>query len=90
MKKFISGKMINLADPRIGSKVIFKTDEFLENIELLIEKKETQEASGTDILIIAKVINQPELFFPTTVLFHLLCKKGIIQFHPRLYYYTYQ
>ncbi len=28
MKKFISGKMINLADPRIGSKVIFKTDEF--------------------------------------------------------------
>ena len=33
---------------------IFKTDEFLENIELLIEKKETQEASGTDILIIAK------------------------------------
>src|SRR5690606_25311213 len=33
---------------------IFKTDEFLENIELLIEKKETQEPSGTDILIIAK------------------------------------
>ena len=28
MKKFISGKMINLADPRIGSKVIFRTDEF--------------------------------------------------------------
>ena len=28
MKKFISGKMINLADPRIGSKVIFKTDDF--------------------------------------------------------------
>ena len=33
---------------------IFKTDEFLENIELLIEKKETQEPSGTEILIIAK------------------------------------
>ena len=28
MKKFISAKMINLADPRIGSKIIFKTDEF--------------------------------------------------------------
>ena len=28
MKKFISGKMINLADPKIGSKVIFTTDEF--------------------------------------------------------------
>ena len=28
MKKFISGKMINLADPKIGSKVIFRTDEF--------------------------------------------------------------
>lgn len=33
---------------------IFKTDEFLENIELLIEKKETNEPSGTEILIIAK------------------------------------
>ncbi len=28
MKKFISAKMINLADPRIGTKVIFKTDDF--------------------------------------------------------------
>ena len=28
MTKFISGKMINLADPRIGSKVIFRTDDF--------------------------------------------------------------
>jgi len=28
MKKFISGKMINLVEPRLGSKVIFKTDEF--------------------------------------------------------------
>lgn len=33
---------------------IFKTDEFLENIELLIESKETNESSGTEILIIAK------------------------------------
>jgi len=33
---------------------IFKTDEFLENIELLIERKETNESSGTEILIIAK------------------------------------
>jgi len=33
---------------------IFKTDEYLENIELLIEKKETNESSGTEILIIAK------------------------------------
>ncbi len=33
---------------------IFKTDEFLENIELLIEKKETKESSGTEILITAK------------------------------------
>ena len=28
MKKFISAKMINLADPRIGTKIIFKTDDF--------------------------------------------------------------
>ncbi len=28
MKKFISAKMINLADPKIGSKIIFKTDDF--------------------------------------------------------------
>ena len=28
MKKFISAKMINLADPRVGSKIIFKTDDF--------------------------------------------------------------
>lgn len=33
---------------------IFKTDEFLENIELLVEKKKTKETSGTEILIIAK------------------------------------
>jgi allantoicase len=28
MNKFINAKMINLADPRIGSKIIFKTDDF--------------------------------------------------------------
>ena len=28
MKKFINSKMINLANPRIGSKIIFKTDDF--------------------------------------------------------------
>ncbi len=28
MNKFINVKMINLADPRIGSKIIFKTDDF--------------------------------------------------------------
>jgi len=33
---------------------IFKTDEFLENIELLIEKSESTESSGTQILIVAK------------------------------------
>ncbi|ANH61740.1 ATP-binding protein [Dokdonia donghaensis] len=33
---------------------IFKSDDYLENIELLVEKKETSEPSGTEILIIAK------------------------------------
>ncbi len=38
MKKFINGKMINLAEPRLGSKVIFKTDDFLHlQVELLIQ-----------------------------------------------------
>lgn len=32
---------------------IFQTDDYLENIELLVEKKETNESSGTEILIIA-------------------------------------
>lgn len=40
---------------------IFKTDEFLENIELLIETKETNEPSGTEILIIAKDENYEEI-----------------------------
>lgn len=33
---------------------IFKTDEYLDEVELLIDKKETNESSGTEILIIAK------------------------------------
>lgn len=33
---------------------IFKTDEYLDNIELLVEKNETSETSGTEILIVAK------------------------------------
>src|SRR5690606_6471353 len=33
---------------------VFKTDEFLENIELLVEKKQTKKSSGTELLIIAK------------------------------------
>jgi signal transduction histidine kinase len=33
---------------------IFKTDDYLENIEILVDKNETNEPSGTDILIIAK------------------------------------
>lgn len=33
---------------------IFKTDDFLENIELLVEKTQTKELSGTELLIIAK------------------------------------
>ena len=28
MKKFIKGRMMNLADPRFGTKIIFKTDDF--------------------------------------------------------------
>lgn len=40
---------------------IFKTDDFLENIELLIEKKQTQESSGTELLIVAKDENYTEI-----------------------------
>ena len=36
MKKFINGKMINLADPRLGSKVIFKTDDFFASANRII------------------------------------------------------
>jgi len=36
MKKFINGKMINLAEPRLGSKVIFKTDDFFASSNRII------------------------------------------------------
>jgi len=36
MKKFINGKMINLAEPRLGSKVIFKTDDFFASASRII------------------------------------------------------
>ena len=36
MKKFINGKMINLAEPRLGSKVIFKTDDFFASANRII------------------------------------------------------
>ena len=36
MKKFISAKMINLADPRIGSKIIYKTDDFFAAVNRIL------------------------------------------------------
>jgi allantoicase len=36
MKKFINGKKINLAEPRLGSKVIFKTDDFFASASRII------------------------------------------------------
>ena len=36
MKKFITSKMINLAEPRLGSKVIFKTDDFFASANRII------------------------------------------------------
>ena len=36
MKKFINGKMMNLAEPRLGSKVIFKTDDFFASANRII------------------------------------------------------
>jgi len=36
MKKFISAKMINLADPRIGSKIIYKTDDFFADANRIL------------------------------------------------------
>ncbi len=36
MKKFISGRMINLAEPRLGSKVIFRTDDFFASANRII------------------------------------------------------
>ena len=37
MKKFVKGKMINLADPRLGTKVIFKTDDFFASANRIID-----------------------------------------------------
>ena len=36
MRKFINGKKINLAEPRLGSKVIFKTDDFFASANRII------------------------------------------------------
>jgi len=36
MKKFINGKMINLAEPRLGSKVIFNTVDFFASANRII------------------------------------------------------
>ena len=36
MKKFINGKMMNLAEPRFGSKVIFKTNDFFASANRII------------------------------------------------------
>ena len=37
MKKFINGKLINLAEPRLGSKIIFKTDDFFASANRIID-----------------------------------------------------
>lgn len=42
---------------------IFKTDDYLENIEILVDKNETNEPSGTEILIIAKDEKYEEIIF---------------------------
>ena len=36
MKKFINGKLINLAEPRLGSKIIFKTDDFFASANRIL------------------------------------------------------
>ena len=36
MKKFVKGKMINLADPRLNTKVVFKTDDFFASANRII------------------------------------------------------
>ena len=40
MKKFIFGKMINLVEPRLGSKVIFKTDDFFASASRIIKAED--------------------------------------------------
>jgi len=37
MKKFINGKLINLAEPRLGSKIIFKTDDFFASANRILD-----------------------------------------------------
>ncbi len=37
MKKFIKGRMINLADPRYGTKIIFKTDDFFASANRILK-----------------------------------------------------
>ena len=37
MKKYIIGKMVNLAEPRLGSKVIFKTDDFFASAHRILK-----------------------------------------------------
>ena len=39
MKKFINGKMINLAEPRLGSKVIVKTDDFFASAHRILKSE---------------------------------------------------
>ena len=39
MKKFINKKMINLAEPRLGSKVIFKTDDFFASAHRILKSE---------------------------------------------------
>ena len=36
MNKFISGKLFNLAEPRLGTKVIFKTDDFFASAHRIL------------------------------------------------------
>ncbi|MDC0216272.1 allantoicase, partial [Candidatus Pelagibacter sp.] len=39
MKKFINGRMINLADPRLGTKVVYKTDDFFASANRIINNQ---------------------------------------------------
>jgi len=39
MKKYITGKMVNLAEPRLGSKVIFKTDDFFASANRILKSE---------------------------------------------------
>ena len=39
MKKYITGKMVNLAEPKLGSKVIFKTDDFCASAHRVLKSE---------------------------------------------------